>query len=265
MIIEHSKKIIERYENKKIPFDGVFENHDSILLYDKKQSSIDHKKAILSFRKQKAFNENFYRVKGTCNNETYFNLFNSLLIQKTIGLDYVENIINRFFVSGKTYGQFHSMTFSESRSIDLHYMNLVSMTYNKSKQHFFATFNYTDRSIYSWSKQKFKSKDKVPQTSEVSYHLDLIYSDGYLSPCITLFIPILADLKFCLSVDLNKGIEENMLNNAIKRYETMLREQIYITIKKIMKLQQHEKLNDVDSMSIEELIDYFTVVEMEHY
>lgn len=261
-IILHAVKTIEAHHDFKINESDVSQLHDTIHIFSKIPKNIYNKSAYLEFKRQPTYNAQFYRVKGICSRNCYTDFFQSLHNGNDISST-IEFFIKSFFEKGKVYEQFESFSFSNEMSFK--FEDLVADGYSKSRKQTIATFNYSDRSTKASAQRHKKNINRTPTTTVISSHLDLLIKEDSFVPAITLYIPIIADLKFAITLDMNVNVTADYIESVVNVYEKQLRVHLYNMIKEYRGMAQHEKLLDVKDITPEQLIDLITVEQMINY
>lgn len=269
-VIDYAKKALLNIDNIVIADDDVLVLHDAIVLYKASNDKVRSKNDLLNFKYQKASNYNFYRVKGHCSVTTYTEFFDMFYKPESYPVP-INDVIKAFFEKSKEYEQFSSYSLSENNDLSLE--SLIIPSHTKTKKRILAEFNYSTRTMEAAARRHFSLHKRAKTSSVISSHLDLMLKDDEFVPALTVYVPLIADLKFSFCFDLNVGMSQEELDTLIENYELALRETIFEFIssynKKInfrSKKQEKELVTDeIKNMSCSELVDYLTVIEMIHY
>lgn len=269
-VIDYAKKALLNIDNTIIPDDGVLVLHDAIILYPDDNKKDRKAQDLLNFKYQQASNYNFYRVKGHCSVPAYNEFFSGFYTPKSYPIS-LDDVIKAFFEKSRDYEQFSGCEFKDNQDLSLD--SLIIAGHTKTKKRILAEFIYSSRTVEAAARRHFSVHKRSKTSSVISSHLDLMVKNDEFVPALTVYIPLIADLKFAFCFDLNVGVTQQELDVLIDKYESALRETIFDFIRSYeqkFKFNRKPKVKDIVSdeiknMSCKELVDYLTVVEMMHY
>lgn len=242
--------------------DSVF-MHDGAVIYIRDE--LGRKKKFGQFTQVKNRSHVYFNLRIEYPVLTLQRLYRSLLVNDSpVDIHYITSIVNRFYTMGFAFKQFNNIVFSDF-DIDLDTLTHYHRHQSQSKNKQFANFFYTGRSQKSESIRNRKPIKKAAKYSSCILHLTMGLKDGKLVPLLNLNIPILSDLKFLFSIDLNTGITEDELSLLLFKYEKCLREQLYQIIRRIRKIKQHTDLGEIRTFTLDQLFDEILISEMIDY
>lgn len=255
-LLKHSETVFK--ENLKLPFEEyrVDYIHDGFSVYkSSKRSSWQH--AIINGYIVESENGSFLKVGSYQPVNEYKQLYSSLIHESTVDELYLESLIQVFFNAGRQWGQFEKI---ENTPKSLHIDSLISLNNHykcTSKKHL-AKFYYSQRT----RNEARRAHGNKAQYSVCTMSLNMAIHQNELKPVYVLNIPVLADIKFSIIVDVHERLEEETIQLLLFKYEKLTRQHLYRVIKNNLRMQEHESMSDFKEYTMEQLVDYVLVTNM---
>lgn len=236
--------------------------HDNFSIFKYRKNHNAH--LILNAYVLSSHNGHFLKVGMEGDIREYQALYSSLIKENIVDEVYLKNIMKAFFDIGQQWNQFNSVEYHPK------HLSMESLTTENrrkkmtSKKHL-AMFYYSDRSRRAEQRRRFSNKKAKAAYSVCTMSLHISTYSGVLTPVYVLNIPLLADIKFTMMVDINNGITDENLQLLLYKYENCIRHQLYEMIKRNLRLHSHENFDELKDYSMQELVDYVIVTEMASY
>jgi len=261
-LLQHATTVLSAGLDFPLSDHAIDYGHDNFFIFKYRKNHNAH--IILNAYVLPCHNGHFLKVGIEGDMQEYQALYSTLINKNIVDEAYLENIMQAFFDVGKQWNQFDSVEYHPK---DLSVESLTTENRRRkltNKKHL-SMFYYSDRSRRAEQRRRFSSSKVKASHSICTMSLHMSTYSGELAPVYVLNIPLLADIKFTMMVDINKGITDEALQLLLYKYENCIRVQLYEIIKRNLRLRSHENFDDLKDYSMQELVDYVIVTEMASY